>query len=451
MKNQQKTESASASIHFRTYWWMNPIWVIAVLLPLIVIYAYRSNPRQYAVWRVQKFVSFDTASVMLLGLLAMAIGYAIAGLVRVPAPPRDIVMSRALLETLKRISTVSLVLLLLSYAVWGFLAVRGGLSTADIQAVLGFERGAVSGVKDRAAPVGGLTSFTQLGPAIVVLEIVLLRASMRDNRRVVVIVVALASVRALFYGERLALIEVLLPLAFICLALPHRATSSWRSSLGKWAPAAALPALWTIFAVFEYGRSWAAYKRSFDGSYAEFVTQRLSGYYATSINNSALFYDLYPTVNTQPLYSFASFWDAPILSSILGTPEIGSVGVRTWWRWTLASQANPEFNNPGSFAVTGAELGLAQMALYWFVAGAAIALIYRSFRRASVFGLVALPVCYVGLIELPRIIYWMQGRFTATMLILLVLAYVVRRDRSQLVAHKQAPRIQLSKQGALTE
>lgn len=421
-------QNAPKKLVFRSYWWMNPLWVIAVLLPIIVLYAYRSTPQQYALWRVQKFIDLDTVTVMALGLIAMALGFAFLALVKAPKAPKEVSLSWTLLHSLNRISTVAFGLLLMSYAVWGVLAVRGGLSSADIEAVLGFQRGAVSGVKDRAAPVGGLTSFTQLGPAIIVLEVLLLRSSIRSTRRIILTVVFLAAVRALFYGERLALIEVLLPLAFITMALPKHPRSIWRTSLGKWAPAAALPILWAIFAVFEYGRSWASYKNSFDGSYAEFVTQRLSGYYATSVNNSALFYDFYPKVNTEPLYSFASVWDAPLLSSILGTPEIGSLGVRTWWRWTLTSEANPEFNNPGSFAVTAAELGLMQMFVYWLIGGFAIAIVYRSFRTGSIFGLVALPICYVGLIELPRIIYWMQGRFTATILVLIVIAYVVKRE-----------------------
>lgn len=406
-------------LRFHPLWWMNPIWIVIVLMPVLIAYAYVTGPRQYALWRVPKFLDVDAATTIFLGLLALAIGMAVAGLVRPRRLPTELAISVRYIRRLRKLSNVSFTLLLFSYAIWSLLAVRGGLTGADIQAVMGFERGAVSAIKDRAAPVGGLTSFTQLGPVIVVLEIILLRAKMRSNRSVIYMILALATTRALFYGERLALIEVLIPLCIASFALPSIERSMTRRKLANVAPIAALPMLWGIFAVFEYGRSWAAYRRSFNGSYAEFVTQRLTGYYATSINNSALFLREHPRLS-DPLYSFASIWDAPVASSLLGTPTAGAFGVRTWWRYTLTAEANPEFNNPGTFGVTAAELGVVGMIAYWLLVGACLMLAYRAFRQGSVFGVILLPVLYVGLVELPRIIYWAQGRFTAAVLLLFV-------------------------------
>lgn len=424
----------------RIHWWMNPIWPTLLLMSPLVMYALSTGSDQYSVWRVQKYFDVDIAIIISFGVIALVTGVMIAVAVGRRGRVSSFSISPDVAVTLDRLSRVGFGLVVFSYICWIALAIRGGLSLQHVIGVVDLERGAVSRLKDVSSPVGGLTTFTQLGSVVVVLEVLLLRVGLRKHRMLIVVVVLLATMRALFYGERLSLIEVVLPLIITCILIPKNGGRKWSDRLGRYAPVMAIPALWTLFAFFEYSRSWLAYRNSFNGTYPEFVTQRLVGYYVTALNNSALFIEKMPLYGKSMFYSFSGIWDAPGASLIIGVPRIGDVSNRAWWRSTLTSGGNPEFNNPGSFGVTFAELGWIGNFAFWLPMGIILGLIFNSLRRGRIVGIVALPCVYVGLIEMPRIIYWTQGRFVPTVGFLLLTAYLVNRRSKDADGNQQVRR-----------
>jgi oligosaccharide repeat unit polymerase len=424
----------------RIHWWMNPIWPTLLMMTPLVLYGLNTGSDQYSVWRVQKYFDVDIAIIISFGVIALVTGVMVVVAVGSRGRVSNFSISSDVAVTLDRLSRVGFGLVVFSYICWIALAIRGGLSLQHVIGVVDLERGAVSRLKDVSSPVGGLTTFTQLGSVVVVLEVLLLRVGLRRHRKLIVVVVFLATMRALFYGERLSLIEVVLPLTIICILIPKNGGRPWSDRLGRFAPVMAVPALWIVFAIFEYSRSWLSYRNKFDGSYPEFVTQRLVGYYVTALNNSALFVEKMPLYGKSIFYTFSGVWDAPGASLVIGVPRIGEVSNRTWWRYTLTSEGNPEFNNPGSFGVTFAELGWIGNFAFWLPLGIILGLIFNSLRRGQIAGIVALPCVYVGLIELPRIIYWTQGRFVPTAGLLLLTAYLVNRRRKEVPSSQRIRR-----------
>src|SRR5205085_8950975 len=79
------------------------------------------------------------------------------------------------------------------------------------------------------------------------------------------------------------------------------------------APFAGVLALLLFFGTFEYFRSWRYYKGDFD-SYAAFTLWRVTGYYTTAHNNSAM------ALETQPRYplpyaTLRQLWTIPGLAN----------------------------------------------------------------------------------------------------------------------------------------
>ena len=137
------------------------------------------------------------------------------------------------------------------------------------------------------APVAGVTSLTQVGIAQVVLAALVLchgRSPAVVRRLVVVLVLGL--LRSYLLTERLALLELVVPL--LAVGAAHRRRRRGRGRFLPFAPVLALPVLLVVFGIFEYSRSWNYYRTRTTQSFPLFVVNRLAGYYATSYNNGAL-------------------------------------------------------------------------------------------------------------------------------------------------------------------
>lgn len=64
----------------------------------------------------------------------------------------------------------------------------------------------------------------------------------------------------------------------------------------------------------------------------------------------------------------------------------------------------------GSFLVVNGELGSVGMGLYWLATGLIIGCLYVALRNGSLPASLTYAVFYIGILELPRFIYWTQGR-----------------------------------------
>ena len=243
------------------------------------------------------------------------------------------------------------VLTVLAYVAWfGYAAALHSLGTvtqALLDVVLARDVGTSSYVKKELfVTLPGLTTITQCGILYVTIEALLWVRGASDRRLALArlaMVLGLALVRALLLSERLALVELAIPIAVVFATIGPISKLAYRGLI-RLAPVFAGVGVFGVFAVGEYFRSWNFYQSIYSGPYLRFAAERFLGYYATAVNNGAVIYYYEPI---QPLrYTFQSLLEFPILGDI-----VYSFYARTFgedyidYTLLLETYANPEFNN----------------------------------------------------------------------------------------------------------
>lgn len=412
----------------RGLWWATPAGIILFVVPVSMLLAVNTTDLEFRqLYRVPKALTSTEVVLMLLAAGLLLIGALLPlGLRRSGWSAAWPGLDAAQLRTLDRGATVCFWLTVAGYLAFGLAGVARGATAGQLLATLAAQDNYSGGLKETFAPVTGITTLTQVGIAYVVLAAVLIScgAGTRVRRRIA-IVLALSVLRAFFLTERLAVLEVVVPLVLV-LAVTRR-----RSGRRSWwlpaAPALGLPLLIAAFGLFEYSRSWTYFRSRTTSSFPEFVVDRLAGYYSTSYNNGAIELQNRETLGDLPYATLEGFWTAPGISQLNLYERLTGVRSGEQFALLLEQYGSPEFNNPGGLSLTMVEFGTSTGLLLMFLIGIGIGLAHRSFRAGSLTGLLLYPVLFTGLLELPRYFYWTQGRLVPALLALIFILYRLRR------------------------
>lgn len=407
-----------ATLRISWPWWVHPAWALTLLTGSMAVVSIALPAEFYSTWRTPKYLDGNLSLLLMVNLLAMFVGILVSSGAAARGGTTEVRFTERQIRWMQSGYKLMFALMLIGYAIWVFNALRQGVGPAQLASVLERNVGAISDLKADLTPIGGVTTLTQFGPVVIVLGFILHKLGYA--KRWYWLVLVLASVRFVFYAERLALIEVLVPLILIAALTIRPGQRFYR--LVRLGPILAGPLLWALFAVSEYNRSWVFYQSTTTIPFEQWVTLRLIGYYTTSYNNSALLYDALIGSSAPPYYSITAFWNAPGVEQALPYPGILGMSPGVWWDTILKSAANPEFTNNGSFLMTSAEMGTPASLLYWFVTGVIIGAVFVAMTRGSLPGLLATVTLFIGLLELPRLVYWSLGRTTPFVIALLFFA-----------------------------
>jgi hypothetical protein len=403
-------------------------------MPALILAAYTSEADYLWNWRVPKY--FDTTYLghSLLCLAAFALPMWLVG--NSPVDPATATpFDDRQIRVLRRAALTLSAMTLLGYAAWTVVAVARGLSLQDVSAIFSGTPSVVGQAKrEFMAPVSGLTTMTQFGPAAVTCSMFASRQPSTPLRTMTALIVASAGFRAVVYAERLALLEVVIPLLVIYIWQRGLRRSPGRllRAAPLWAPIVLL----LLFGTFEYLRSWTGYykENSQSVSYAGFVTGRLMGYYVTAANNSAVLLETAPVA--VPYYTLKWLWDFPLLENILSYESITGESRQVGWRETLLAHANPEFNNEGALLIPSADLGIVGGVAFWLIVGSFVGATFSAFRNGHPKGLLLYPVLYIGLLELGRILYWTSGRAVPSVIAALIVAHIIAKKTNGARAYR---------------
>lgn len=420
---------ASLELKVAWPWWLHPVFAVTLMTGSTALLAIALPASAYEVWSVPKYLDVGRSSWLMILMLIMVIGMAMVTGRVVRSGAKTFTFTARQIKFLHKTYTTLLVLTILGYVIWMASAVIQGVGFGDLTGVLSLQAGAIGDLKASSRPIGGLTTLTQFGPVVVVLGPILAYFGLTSWSRYM-IVVALAAFRSVFYAERLALIEVLLPLLVVSsLIILGRAGGKYRNVV-KIAPLLAGPGIWGLFAALEYTRTWVYYQHIVNQSFVEWVSLRLVGYYVTAFNNSAMFNASVP-LGSDPYFTVRFFWNSPGIEGVVAPRTMSGLSPEDWWWELLNSAASPAFTNTGSFLVVSGELGPLFSIFYWLSFGLLVGLIYVGMRRGQLPALVTYCVFFTALLELPRFMYWTEGRSVPIFLACLLIMAFYPADGTQ--------------------
>ncbi|MGY1914631.1 hypothetical protein [Blastococcus sp. SYSU DS0973] len=386
-----------------------------------------SDARYRAEWSTPKVLTGAFTIVLLMGLAALVLG-ASWGQLRASRVALGCwpALSPADRTILGRAATWTFRATMAGYVAMGVIGLARGVNPLTLLVTL-VTFATSDDLKSSFAPVAGLTTFTQLGIAHVVIAGLLVRrhptvVADRLVRRRLVWVLVLGALRAFLLSERLALLELAVPLmAVVALRLSvHRRAVARR--VVRLAPVVLLPVLPALFGAFEYTRSWQYYKLHGGTSFVDFVVVRFAGYYATAYNNAAVV-DLHGTFPGRlPYWVIEWFWTAPVVSQLGLYQRLSGGSATDSYAVAVDQYGNPEFNNPGGLGVPFVDLGLVGGLLFLLILGLVAGQCWAGAVAGRPFGMLLYPVVLTGLFELPRYLYLCQGRVLPTLVVLVLVA-----------------------------
>jgi oligosaccharide repeat unit polymerase len=411
-------------------WWISPLGVTLLMVaPTLMVAATTTDETFRTQFREPKSLTTHTMLLYLCAATIFVVGSALPLLRNEGSAqrPRQKFSDRQL-GTLISASTVLYRLTILGYVAFLVVAIARGLRPATV--FRAFSQGGTESntLRQLFAPVTGVTTLTEIGIAFVVISVlVLLRRRDHTTLHRLVILLMLALARAYLVNERLALLELLVPM-LVVLALDRAAVvHGTRRVLVQLAPLVLVPILVLVFSVFEYSRSYKFYAANAHESFLRFGSQRLAGYYTTAYNNGQISLDHQHFSGRLPYGTLEVLWTAPGISQLnLYAALTGRDDVQLS-NDLLKQYGNPEFNSPGGLATPLVDYGIIGGFVFLFVLGLILGFIYRDCCDGRFYAILMYPPLVTGLFELPRYIYWTQGRLAVA---LVALAFVAARMKS---------------------
>lgn len=377
----------------RKVWWLNPgKFVLLFVLPLY-FFIVLVVPSVWPDALVLRAANYMNAEYTLLGALAVtAVGASALLGAEIDVSPRATALRTAVSEPI----LIGLALLTVSaYLIW--------FGPAIIHLRFFMPR-------DELNRIAGVTSFTQLAvPVVTAYLFARWRHGQRFSRLMnglFVAVLVLATARVYMWSERLALIELAIPI-LVCVLLYRplgtQAARLFQRVMASVGPFLGLGVVLVLFAATEVVRSWQTYSVTTNQGFGTFVVSRVTTYYFTALNNGSGMLQTSHWPSFQGLWVFGWLYALPFG---IGQGLLDAVGAHSVpHELFLQRFGDPEFNNmSGIFPIfhdLGIVLGLAYFVLQGFVFGLA----YRSAIKGEVFGGLLFPPIMVACMELLRISY----------------------------------------------
>lgn len=406
------------------YWWEDPArLVLMFILPLYGLLSLGLLGDQKSIARIyfDGFYAFVGALFLMVVMAAAWIATTEARTRRgPPAPP---------VEVPTRVLDVLFML-----ALFGNLVMMSGI-IAHPALLLEFLHGQATAydMLEQIGRVTGLSSFTQATAPFVALYFYVFRTPVKGLNRYklyMAVLAVLTLLRSFLFAERLALIEMAMPLALMVVRFRLHGRYARLLAFG---PYAAIPLLFALFIANEYNRSWEAYYVNIYDNIFDFALERLGLYYSTSLNNGAGMLAVLGWGQGHPMFTFDWLMRFPVIGTTF-QPWLDSSDS---FNLFLNSYADPEFNNPSGIFVHFYEWG-------WFglfnaaVLGGVLGRSYAGWRSGNGFWCCAHAVLFVSLMEIMRTPNLFSGRnFLPIVLPIIVFNWFKKRPASsaQSAAH----------------
>ena len=380
------------------YWWITPYGLtIFFLIPIFCVIFIITKDKYIA--NTYNFLSIKYFVIGLLYLILFAIWSFFGSRLKITQNKTRTLYIKPFFLDFLAVTTIC------SYFIWfGKLIFNPSLV---ISIFLG--EGGTDGVRHYVSTTPGITTLSQLGIiyTILYLTIFFMNSNGQLSRRYhlyFISILILTLFRVIAWSERLALIEVLVPLILITVSNVNLKKFKL-TFLIRYAPYLGILLLLVFFGVTEYFRSWNYYKQYYS-NIVEFVLERTLNYYSTSLNNGAGIIEYATGINGYFWYSLNWLYKMPLVGEFLvdilnASSPIGSF---------LSTYATQEYNNPSGIYIIAYELSFYGGILYVTAFGFVTGILYRSFYEKSGLGVYLYPVFFIGILEFLRLLYLSESR-----------------------------------------
>ncbi len=413
-------------------WWLNPAVIFTCIFGFTILGSVTVSEQLFTdYFAVPKYITGEYLLLAIVTCACFLAGCCMTMLILKPLAI-DHRLGEKLTDHKPFLATVVNILFLFTlfgYLIWFYFMILNGIPLSLFIDVITGQPKAIFQMKEYVTKVSGITSFTNFGIPFVTVAYVYNRLmGTKKYWGWILIVTFLASLRAIFFTERIALLEIVIPLSilYVFFRLREKRKHNWLHFI----PVVGVIAVITLFGVGEYFRSWLGYYEYRYDSYLEFSLMRMFGYYLTSFNTGILYLSTTGFGELPfPYYTINWMWEFPLIgegrysSLFYFHPSANFNNI-------LRTLGNPEFNNPSGLFLPFHDLGLYGALVYWFLIGATTGFIYSMFTKGYLLGLFLYPIWVFGILEIPRYLYFATGRFFPIWFSLLaILLFMVWRKK----------------------
>lgn len=422
----------------RRLWWLDPAWLFAAVVGGTMLAAALQSEEAYRLYGTPKYIEIKHVLLTVAAILLFTVGS------RLFSPHRQVQVDspQDSIRVVHRWFWILFWLTLIGYAVWGAQGIRNGFSLGMLKEILTDPQGTPEEtIRTELFPtIPGVTTAVQFGVAVMLLGAWLFIHGERQVAWPMVLIFCLAVFRGLLWSERLAAIELVVPVFVVWLqarVLGHEFRTRVRAALHL-APAMGVLALALFFGAAEYFRSWVYYQDDFD-SIADFTFWRLSGYYTTAHNNGAM------AMETQspfplPYWTVRPLWTLPGQeNSFLAYDRVTGLDPKVVHVDMLKNYGTPELNNEGGLFMPLIDYGVLGFLVFWFCFGYLAGRLYRGYSAGALTGMLLYPLFFLAILETPRLLYLSYTRSAPAIVALLIVAWAAKRPTSH-VAIPASPR-----------
>lgn len=279
----------------------------------------------------------------------------------------------------------------------------------------------------RLSTIPGFTTLTQLLPV----GLACIYLSHRKNKELkwgkwFSISIFVVGLRSILNSERLALIELLIPLAAIYIYIEQGIKLKQKLVLGI----GTLFSAYALFYTLEYLRSWNFYKFRWVGSYSSFINDRIILYYLTSWNNGVVYSQYSHDTGSLGGAFFAFIKEFPPIQAIFGSQLIQGTVFNSWYSTLSSTVGTSEFNNPNYLIVTFTDLTYAGAILWFASVGFILGKLVMESQRNNLMALLSYACTVIALVDLPRVGWWTATRSVPVYLALIII-YFSKLDKVQ--------------------
>ena len=277
--------------------------------------------------------------------------------------------------------------------------------------------------------IGGITTLAQCGLSYIILymdRVWGLKQPIPKRRFAwyFYVILGLSMFRSYAWGERLAAIELMVPVGLLFFCYRDRGTHPVMRVIRAFGPILGLVALIGFFGLMEFFRSWSAYESAESGFWS-FVMRRFLSYYYGSLNNgSGLLLTMdWPTYEMEHIFQWLYRFPA-----LIGPIFRYAFDVQTLDFVFLGKYADPEFTNMSGIFTIFYDVGLAGALLYAGIWGCFAGASYACVQARRGILRLFYPLFFLSVLEIMRILYMSDVRVFPVILSL-VLGHTMFRAR----------------------